>query len=140
MRVITGMILLLLASVALSENWVTLKTPADPMGGTPPISSVDTESIEILNSGVRQARVKIDFSSLAIDASESPNGLMFLIAVEVYDCDKRSTRFSSTEAHLRDGTVKRSQSSNTNWLKSEIEVDPTISFVCAWVTKAARLK
>jgi hypothetical protein len=65
---------------------------------------------------------------------------MFLIAVEIYDCDKRSTRFSSTEAHLRDGTVKRSQFSNETWLQSEIEADLTISFVCAWVTKTARLK
>jgi hypothetical protein len=53
MQKIVGIGLKLLSGDALSENWVTLKTPPEPMGGTPPISSVNTESIEMLKACLR---------------------------------------------------------------------------------------
>jgi hypothetical protein len=58
------LVLLVASSLARAEEWVVLRKPAEIGESAPAGISVDSASIEILESGIRRARVKV--------ASESP--------------------------------------------------------------------
>jgi hypothetical protein len=136
MRILVALTLLLATGVLKAEEWVIIPDPTSlgPSGGGP-IVSLDTQSIELLDSGLRRARTQFDFSLLPRDASESSQkSLNVLVMVELYDCKKRSTQMETSEAHLADGSVKYAKAKNTGvWLRAE--VDPVRDFVCAWKPK-----
>jgi hypothetical protein len=126
--------------LAFAEEWVTVPDPRILDFGNPisaAVTSVDAKSIEVLDSGKRRAKVKLDFSSYLQNAKESsPRSLKAWILVELYDCKDRSMQIETTEAHLADGTVKYANAINTNaWLHSEH--DPVGDFVCSWTLPPA---
>jgi hypothetical protein len=136
MRIFVTLTLVLATGVLKAEDWVITPDPTSlgPSGGAP-IVFLDTQSIEVLDSGLRRARIKTDFTSLPRGAEESTQkSLNILVTVQLYDCMKHSTQMESSEAHLADGTVKYTQAKNTGvWLQAD--VDPVRDFVCAWKPK-----
>jgi hypothetical protein len=106
------------------EQWFMVQAPVS--------ISVDTASIEILPSGIRRARVKLDMSHAPSARNEPTKRLMFDIAVIAFDCKKQTSRMESGESHLADGTVAVREGSRSEdiWLRTDTEV--ALAYVCAW--------
>ena len=137
-RAWVALTLVLLSSAALAEEWIVLRKP--PETRTAPAGIfVDSSSIEILDGGIRRARVKIDFLSRRVDFEEfGPKAVSFTILVKSYNCEKQLTHEVSTESHQIDGSVQTSNSSkDPKWYPAPANraADPTINFVCGWRPK-----
>jgi|ERR1700677_313306 hypothetical protein len=114
----------LMAGTASADQWFMVQAPVSV--------SVDAASIEILPSGLRRARVKLDMSLVPPARSEPSKRLLFDISVMVFDCRKRASRMESGEDHLADGTVTKWERSNPDdiWLRTD--TDAALAYVCAW--------
>ena len=106
------------------EHWFMVQAPVSV--------SVDTASIEILPSGLRRARVKLDMSLAPPAATERAKRLMFDISVIVFNCKKKVSQTESGENHLADGTVVKWERSDPQdiWLGSDTDI--ALAYVCAW--------
>jgi hypothetical protein len=127
--------LFLATGVVRAEEWVTIPDPQPLWPGSAPMVSVDVQSIELLDPGIRRARVKVDFSSLPRDPKETmPKSLSVSVSIMLNDCRARSTRAEAFEHHLADGTVNYTKSRNPEvWIQAAY--DPARDFVCAWKPK-----
>jgi hypothetical protein len=139
MRTWVALTLVLLSGPVLAEDWVILRKP--PETGTAPAGIfVDATSIEILDTGIRRARVKIDFLSRRVDFEKfGPNAVSFMIVVKSYNCEKQLTHEESMESHQIDGSVQASDSSkDPKWYPAPQNraADPTINFVCGWKVRS----
>jgi hypothetical protein len=137
MRTYFFVMLFLATGVGRAEEWVTVPDP-DPQPhwpGSAPIVSVDVQSIELLDAGIRRARVKIDFSSLPQEPKVPiSKSLALAVSVTLNNFRARTTRDEAFEAHLADGTVTYTKSKNPEvWLQAAR--DPARDFVCAWKPK-----
>jgi hypothetical protein len=106
------------------EHWFMVQAPVS--------ISVDTASIQILTTGQRRARVKLDMSLAPPAPTKRAQRLLFDISVMVFDCKTRTSRMESGENHLADGTItvwERSDPQNI-WLQSDTDV--ALAYVCAW--------
>lgn len=114
----------LMAGTASAEQWFMVQAPVSV--------SVDAASIEILPSGLRRARVKLDMSLVPPAPNELAKRLLFDISVMVFDCKKQTSRMESGEDHLADGTVRKWERTNPGdiWLRTDTEV--ALAYVCAW--------
>jgi hypothetical protein len=84
------LVLLVASSVARAEEWAVLRKPPETGESAPAGILVDSTSIEILKSGIRRARVKVDFLSRRINSEKfAPTVLSFVILVRSYDCEKQ---------------------------------------------------
>ena len=132
------LVLWVAASVARAEDWVLLRKPAEIGESAPAGISVDSASIEILESGLRRAKVKVDFLSrrLGFETFDG-NVLSFTIWTVAYDCDKKMHQDVSMETHWIDGSVKSLDLSNSRWYPKPENpaVDPSFDFVCGWNLK-----
>jgi hypothetical protein len=121
------------SGVARAEDWVILRKPPETGESAPAGISVDSTTIEILASGIRRARVKVDFLSrrLGFEKFEG-NPLSFTIWTVSYDCDKNVHQDVSMETHWLDGSVKTLDLSNSRWYPKPDNpaVDPSFDFVC----------
>jgi hypothetical protein len=133
------LVLLVASGVAQAEDWVVLRKPAEIGESAPAGILVDSTSIEILETGIRRARVKIDFLSRRLGFEQfSPNTLSFTIWTTSYDCDRQMSREISMETHLVDGSVSTlGLSKNPRWYPAPENraVDPSFDFVCGWRPK-----
>jgi hypothetical protein len=114
----------LMAGAASAEQWLMVQAPVSVL--------VDAASIEILPSGLRRARVKLDMSLVPPAPNQPAKRLLFDISVMVFDCRKRASRMESGEDHLADGTVTKWERSNPDdiWLRADTDV--ALGYVCAW--------
>ena len=112
------------AASAAPEQWFMVQAPVS--------ISVDTASIEILSSGLRRARVKLDMSLAPPAPSERAKRLMFDISLMVFDCKKHASQMESGENHLADGTITKWERSDPQniWLRTDTDV--ALMYVCAW--------
>ena len=136
MRRLIALTIMFLSTSAIAEDWVAVRKPTDPgQLGTPAIL-VDTTSIEILDSGLRTARSKFDWSVAHKFETPSSNDVMMMILVKSYDCDKQLTRTDSIEFYSSAGS-HHSAPQNPNWYPAPANkfADPTIDFVCGWRPK-----
>ncbi len=127
--------LLVVSIAAHAEDWVDIPKPQSQESSGGPKASVDSQSIEVLDSGLRRATVKLDFSSRPRDPTDTPaTTLKLWILVTLYDCEKHASRVDSSQSILGDGTVKSTKATNSGtWLQTEN--DPGREFVCAWKPK-----
>jgi hypothetical protein len=125
----------LISAAAGAEEWVVLRPPPEPGTSLPGIL-VDSSSIEILNTGIRRARTKIDFLSRRLGTETfGPTAVSYMIFVKAYDCAKQMVREESSESHQIDGSVHpMDMSGNPKWYPvPEIRAaDLTVDFVCGW--------
>ena len=133
------LVLLVASSVARAEEWVVLRKPPEIGEPAPAGISVDPTSIEILKSGIRRARVKVDFLSRRLGFERyDPKVLSFTIWTNSYDCDKKMSREDSMETHWVDGSVKTLDlSKNPKWYPAPENraADLSFDFVCGWEPK-----
>ena len=135
------LVLLVASSVAGAEDWVVLRKPAEIGESAPAGISVDSASIETLETGIRRARVKVDFLSRRLGFEQfDPNVLIFIIWTVSYDCDKRVKHEEHVETHLIDGSVRTSDvSKNPKWYPAANKAaDPSFDFVCGWKSNARK--
>lgn len=136
MRFLMALALVLLSTAADAEEWVAVRKPSDPGQAGLPSILVDSASIVVANSGIRRARVKIDWLADGTQRDLSgPAFLAFMIVTKTYDCSKRMLHEDSTEFHFSDGSFHTDDSSNDpKWYPApEVKAaDPTLDFVCAW--------
>jgi hypothetical protein len=129
--------LLLLATYsAHAEDWVVLRQPPAGPGHLPGIL-IDTSSIVVHESGLRQATTKIDFFGPADSGTHEPNVLTFMQFVQTYDCAKGLKHEESHVATLADGTLlPYDNSKNPKWYPraQNPAADPAFDFVCHWPT------
>ena len=122
-------------SAAGAEDWIVLRQPPQTRQ-SPAGIFVDSTSIEILPSGIRRAKIKIDFLSRRVNAEKfGPTVLSFDILVKSYDCEKQLTNEESVELHRVDGSVQIfDPSKGTKWYPAPENraADPTFDFVCSW--------
>jgi hypothetical protein len=129
--------ILLLSSAASAEEWVVVRRPPETGESAPAGILVDIASIEILNTGLRRARVKVDFLSrrLAFETF-GPTVLNFNITSKTYDCDKQMDHEESIEEHWINGSVKSELDlSKQKWYPvplSHRAAIPDFDFVCGW--------
>ena len=135
MRLLQLTIFLSISVAAHAAEWVAIPDPRSMDQSTGPKASVDTQSIEVLDSGLRRATVKLDFSARPSDpADPSASSLKLWILVTLYDCEKHASRVESSQSILVDGTVKSTKATNAGtWLQTE--VDSGRDFVCSWKPK-----
>jgi hypothetical protein len=135
MRHLKLLALFAMSSAAHAEEWVAIPDSQSQEPSSSPKASVDTQSIEVLDAGLRRATVKLDFSLRPRDPADTPASTLKLwILVTLYDCAKHASRVESSQSILGDGTVKSAKATNTEtWLQTEI--DPGRDFVCAWKPK-----
>jgi len=130
------LVLLVSSRVVRAEEWVVLRKPAEIGESAPAGISVDSTSIEILESGIRRAKVKVDFLSRRLGFEQfDPKVLSFSIWVTSYDCEKQTLRDESVELHRIDGSVQGFNSSNEpKWhhVPENRAADPSFDFVCGW--------
>jgi hypothetical protein len=132
------LVLIVASSVARAEDWVVLRKPAEIGESAPAGILVDSMSIEILETGIRRARVKIDFLSRRLGFENlDPKAFSFAIWTKSYDCDKKMSREDSMETHWVDGSVHALNLSNGRWYPKPENpaVDPSFDFVCGWKPK-----
>jgi hypothetical protein len=132
------LVLLVASGAARAENWVVLRKPAEIGESAPAGISVDSNSIEILESGIRRARVKVDFLGHRLGFEKlDPNAFSFTIWINSYDCDKKMSRNDSMETHWVDGSVHTLDLSNSRWYQKAENpaLDPSFDFVCGWKAK-----
>ena len=128
----------LISTAGRAQEWVVLRTP--PESGTlPPGILVDSSSIEILDTGIRRARIKTDFLSRRL-ANETfgPSDVSYMIFVQAYDCAKQMISEESMESHQIDGSVRSiDPSKNHKWspMPENRAADLTVDFVCGWKPK-----
>jgi hypothetical protein len=136
MRGLIGLACVLISFAASAEEWVVLRASPGIGEGGPAGILVDLSSLEILDTGIRRARVKIDFLSRRLDSENfGPNTVNFIIWVKSYDCEKQMTHEESMETHLIDGSVHAlNRSKNPQWYPAPENraADPSIDFVCGW--------
>jgi hypothetical protein len=125
----------LIATAAEAEEWVVLRPP--PESGTlPPGILVDSSSIEILDTGIRRARTKIDFLSRRLDTEKfGPTAVSYMIYVKAYDCPKQMISEESFESYQIDGSVRSmDMSKSPKWYPTPENraADLTVDFVCGW--------
>ena len=139
MRLLIALALVLLSTAADAEEWVSVRKRTDPGQAGLPSILVDSASIVMSDSGMRRARVKIDWLADGTQRDLSgPTFLAFMIVTKTYDCGKRMLRENSTEFHFSDGSVRTVDSSNDPGWHNAPEVkaaDPTLDFVCAWKSR-----
>jgi hypothetical protein len=128
--------ILLLSSAASAEEWVVIRRPPETGESAPAGILVDIASIEILNTGLRRARVKVDFLSrrLAFETF-GPTVLNFNITRKTYDCDKQMDHEESIEEHWINGSVSVLDLSKQKWYPvplSHRAAIPDFDFVCGW--------
>ena len=128
----------LISTAAGAEEWVVLRPP--PETGTLPAGIlVDSSSIEILDTGIRRARIKIDFLSRRLDTETfGPTAVSYMIFVEAYDCAKQMSAEESFESYQIDGSVRSMDTSKSpKWspVPENRAADPTCDFVCGWKPK-----
>jgi hypothetical protein len=106
------------------EHWFMVQAPVS--------ISVDAASIQILPTGQRRARVKLDMSLAPPAPTKRAQRLLFDIAVMVFDCKSRTARVESGENHLADGTVTLWERSDPQdiWLGSDTDI--ALTYVCTW--------
>jgi hypothetical protein len=131
--------ILLLSSAASAEEWVVVRRPPESGESAPAGILVDIASIEILNTGLSRARVKVDFLSrrLAFETF-GPRVLNFNIVAKTYDCDKQIDHEESIEEHWIDGSVSVLDLSKQAWYSvplSHRKAIPDFDFVCEWKQK-----
>ena len=130
--------LLLASSEVHAEQWVALRKPVERLGDPPQIL-VDASSIDILEMGIRRARVKVDFlGSRPPPENIEPAALIFMILIKSYDCENKLRREDSMEFHSVDGSVHTSDpSKQAPWYPAPENpaADPTIGYVCTWKRK-----
>jgi hypothetical protein len=131
--------LLIASPAARAEDWVVLRKPPETGESAPAGISVDSTSIEILGSGIRRAKVKVDFLSrrLGFETFEG-NPLSFTIWTTSYDCNKKMRHDDSMETHWVDGSVRTLDlSKNLRWYPAPENraADPSFDFVCGWKPK-----
>ena len=130
--------LVVASSGARAEDWVILRKPAEIGESAPAGISVDSASIEILETGMRRARVKLDFLSRRLGFEKlDPEAFSFTILTNSYDCDKKVSRNDSMETHWVDGSVHTLNLSSSRWGQKPENpaVDPSFDFVCGWKPK-----
>jgi hypothetical protein len=134
MRKLIALTLVVLSTAAGAEEWVAVRTPSDPGQAGLPSISVDTTSIEILNTGIRRARVKTDFlANGRKSGSLGPTVITMIIWVNSYDCARQMRRNDSLETHLNNGTVTVRDLSMKWYPAPENRwADPTLDFICRW--------
>jgi hypothetical protein len=139
MQQLIALTLVLLSAAAVAEEWVAVRTPSDPGQAGLPSILVDTSSIEILDAGIRRARVRVDFLTNArIWQSPAPKAITTITWLSSYDCPKRMRRNDSMESHMFDGSVLvRDAQSGGKWepVPEDRWTDPTIDFICRWQGK-----
>lgn len=139
MRMFIALSLVVASNEARAEEWVVLRRPPETADSAPAGISVDSTSIEILKTGIRRARVKIDFLSRRVAFEKfGPTVLSFTILVKSYDCEKQLTHEESLEMHRIDGSVQASDlSKEPKWYPAPENraADPTFDFVCGWRPK-----
>jgi hypothetical protein len=132
------LVLLVASSVVRAEDWVVLRKPAEIGESAPAGISVDSTSIEILGSGIRRAKVKVDFLSRRLGFEQfEGNPLSFTIWTVSYDCDKKVHQDVSMETHWFDGSVRTLDLSSSRWYPNPQNpaADPSFDFVCGWKPK-----
>jgi hypothetical protein len=133
------LVLLVASSVARAAEWVVLRKPPEIGKSAPAGISVDSTSIEILESGIRRARVKVDLLSRRLGFERfDPKVLGFTIRTNSYDCDKKMSREDSMETHWVDGSAQTLDlSKNPKWYPAPENraADPSFDFVCGWKPK-----
>jgi hypothetical protein len=137
-RALMALTLLLISNAVSAEAWVTLRRPPEPGESVPAGILVDTASIEILATGIRLARIKLDSGRRRDMDKSAPNIISFMIFVNSYDCEKQMTHHESLEAHHTDGSVHHIDvSKNPTWYPapSNRAADLTVDFVCGWKPK-----
>lgn len=83
MRELVALTLILLSSRAAAEEWIPVRKPSDPEQAGTPAVLVDLTSIEILESGIRRARGKFDWTAVGpkFDSS-NPRSVVEMIWVK----------------------------------------------------------
>jgi hypothetical protein len=125
------LVLLVASGAAHSGEWVMLRKPPETGESAPAGISVDSTSIEILQSGIRRAKVKVDFLSRRLGFEKfNPEVFSFTIWTNSYDCDKKMRREDSMETHWVDGSVHTLDLSNSRWYPKPQNpaVDPSFDF------------
>jgi hypothetical protein len=112
------------AAGAAPEQWFVVQAPVSV--------SVDTASIEMLSSGLRRARVKLDMSLVPPARIDRAKRLMFDISVMVFDCKKHTSQMESGENHLADGTITKWERSDPQNIWLPTDTDAALMYVCAW--------
>jgi hypothetical protein len=138
MRNLMALTLALASNATRAEEWVVLRPPPESATVLPGIL-VDSSSIEILGTGIRRARVKIDFLSHRLDFEKfGPKVVSYVIFVKSYDCEKQMTHDDSMESHQIDGSINTIDGSqNPKWSPAPENraADLTFDFVCGWKPK-----
>jgi len=127
-------LVMLAATAAQAENWVVLR-PVPTGYGQPPGILIDTDSIVVFESGLRQARTKLDFLGRWDATPLEPNALTFMEFVEAYDCAKDRKQNVASIATLADGSRNsRLNPNRSNWSPhaSNPAADPAFGYVCQW--------
>lgn len=123
-----------------AESWVVLRSPPET-AQSPAGISVDSESIEILKSGIRRAKIEVDFLSrrLATEQFEG-NPLSFTIWTMLYDFEKKQEHEDAMENHWLIGSVTILDLSGNRWYpyRENPRADPGYGFVCDWHSKSPR--
>jgi hypothetical protein len=139
MRKLLALTLVLVSNAASAEEWVVLRPP--PASATVlalPGILIDASSIEVLDTGIRRAREKIDFLSRRLDEKFGPKAVSYVIFVRSYDCIKQLTHDDSMESHQIDGSINTIDGSpNPKWSPAPETraADLTFDFVCGWKPK-----
>jgi hypothetical protein len=96
---------------------VVLRKPTEIGESAPAGISVDSTSIEILESGLRRAKVKVDFLSRRLGLEKfDVKALSFTIWSVSYDCAGLTRHDDLMENHWTDGSVQTLDlSKNPNW-------------------------
>jgi hypothetical protein len=134
------LITVFLSSAALAEEWVVVRRSPETGEAAPAGILVDVTSIEVIDGGIRRARVKVDFLSrrLAFE-SFGPTVLNFDITTVLYDCDKQLKHEESMEQHWIDGSVHiLDWSKDPKWYPVPVThraAIPDFDFVCGWKPK-----
>ena len=144
--------LLFITTEVEAEDWISLRKPPDT-GQEPAGILIDLESIKLLDAGIRQARVKVDFLSHRIDVSPGPSSINFTIWTNEYDCENKKSFEETMEMHLFSGEVQRvdvskgsttvqltsasgdvtTQTRGPRWFPAANRAaDPAFYYVCEW--------
>jgi hypothetical protein len=131
--------MVLLSGVAGAQEWVVVRKPSDPGQAGTPVILVDSTSIEILDHGIRRARMKVDWLNGRSDLeSIGPEAVSYMIFVRFYDCDQQLVREESLESHLNGGSFHAPVFSNDpkwyTWPENRA-ADPAVYFLCGWKSK-----
>jgi hypothetical protein len=129
--------IVLLSSAAVAEEWVVLRRSPETGESWPAGILVDVTSIEILDTGLRRARVKADFLSRRLAFEDFGTGVLsFDITTVTYDCDKQMMHEESIEEHFTGGRpMLVLDLSKQKWYPVPLThraAIPAFDFVCGW--------